>query len=233
MPRTKQPRTSTTGTETRTASSRTNKNGTKSTKLRVISGTGTSKPNENAENGTELTNEQVTDIIKQKRKRNRPDLANFGQENVEPGDNARYLRYAMVAFDLPPIDIADPEQVKNRIELYLTHCIDNDRKPSIAGVANWLGISRDTLNSWKNGEYRNDSHSDLIKKVYTMMEEIMVDYFQNGKVNPASGIFLLKNMFGYKDTADVVITPNNPMQDLDAETARKRLLDAIPDEDDN
>jgi hypothetical protein len=64
------------------------------------------------------------------------------------------------------------------------------------------------------------------------MEEIWYDLMQNGKINPGSGIFLGKNMFGYKDVADVVVTPNNPMQGLDAESARKRLVDSIPDDDD-
>ena len=43
-----------------------------------------------------------------------------------------------------------------------------------------------------------------------MLEELWVDYMQNGKMNPASGIFLGKNMFQYKDVQDVVVTPNNP-----------------------
>ena len=64
-----------------------------------------------------------------------------------------------------------------------------------------------------------------------MMEEIWYDMMQNGKINPASGIFLAKNIFGYKDVADVVVTPNNPMQGLDADTARKRLMESVPDED--
>jgi len=63
------------------------------------------------------------------------------------------------------------------------------------------------------------------------MEEVWYDLMQNGKVNPGSGIFLGKNMFGYKDIADVVVTPNNPLQDLDTESARKRLIESIPDDD--
>ena len=184
----------------------------------------------NKKTETALSDEQATEIVK--RKRNRPDLANFGEENTEPGDNSRFLRYAMVSLKLPPIDISDPKQVQERIECYFAHCIDNDRKPSVIGMANWLGVSRDTLNSWKRGECRTDTHSDMIKKVYMILEEILVDYFQNGKMNPTSGIFLLKNLFGYKDVADVVVTPNNPMQDLNPEDARKRLLDAIPEADD-
>ena len=44
-----------------------------------------------------------------------------------------------------------------------------------------------------------------------MLEELWVEYMQNGKINPASGIFLGKNMFQYKDTQDLVVTPNSPL----------------------
>ena len=182
------------------------------------------------------TENKVVDIVK--KKRNRPDLANFGEENVEPGDISRYIRDARIAFDgglerkpLPPIDISDPEQVKQRISQYLDYCELNDKKPSPSAMASWIGVSRDTLNSWKRGEYRSETHSDTIKKAMVLMEEIWYDMMQGGKVNPGSGIFLGKNMFGYKDIADVVITPNNPLQDMDAEQARKRIADAIPADD--
>lgn len=183
------------------------------------------------------TENKVVDIV-QKKKRNRPDLAKFGEEYTQPGDNARFIREARIAFDgglnrkpLPPIDISDPEQVKQRISDYLDFCEMNDKKPSVVAMANWLGVSRDTLNSWKRGECRGETHSDTIKKALLMMEEIWYDLMQNGKINPGSGIFLGKNMFGYKDVADVVVTPNNPMQGLDADTARKRLIESVPDED--
>lgn len=187
-------------------------------------------------NETGITTEQVQQVMK--KKRNRPDLAKFGEENTEPGDNSRFIREARIAFDggmnrnpLPPIDISDPEQVKQRISDYLDFCEMNDKKPSVIAMANWIGVSRETLNTWKRGEYRSDTHSDTIKKAMLLMEEIWYDMMQNGKINPASGIFLAKNVFGYKDVADVVVTPNNPMQGLDADTARKRLVEGIPDED--
>ena len=66
-----------------------------------------------------------------------------------------------------------------------------------------------------------------------LMEEVWYDMMQNGRINPASGIFLAKNMFGYKDVADVVVTPNNPLQGMDTDTARQRLMDAIPVDDEN
>ena len=188
-------------------------------------------------NNTDITEAQVREVVK--RKRNRPDLAKFGEEYTEPGDNTRFIREARIAFDggmerklLPPIDISDPEQVRHRISEYLDFCEMNDKKPSVIAMANWIGVSRDTLNSWKRGECRGETHSDVIKKALLLMEEIWYDLMQNGKINPGSGIFLGKNMFGYKDVADVVVTPNNPMQGMDAESARQRLIEAVPDEDD-
>lgn len=159
-----------------------------------------------------------TEIVQAvKKRRNRPDLQNFGAENCKPGDNSRYLRLAMVSLNLPPIDISDPAQVEQRITDYFCHCMDNDRKPSVVGMCNWLGISRNTLNTWRNGEYRGPAHSDLINKAYGLLEELWTDYMINGKVNPASGIFLGKNLFGYKDSQDIIIQPKQTITDESAD----------------
>ena len=52
----------------------------------------------------------------------------------------------------------------------------------------------------------------------------------DGKINPIPAIFLLKNNHGYKDQTDVVVTPNNPLQGMDANEARQRLVEAVPDD---
>lgn len=164
-----------------------------------------------AEQNALTTQEQTTKAIK--KHRNRPDLAKFGEENVLPGDNSRYLRYALASWDLPPIDISDEKQVERRISEYFTFCAENDRKPNMVGMANWLGVDSTTLSSWKRGEYRTETHSPLIKKAVAALEEMWVDYMQNGKINPASGIFLGKNMFQYRDAIDIVPTAPSPLGD--------------------
>lgn len=183
-------------------------------------------------NGTEPSEEQVKSIVKKKRGAKWiQDLTDQGGELSQPGDNSRFIRHAMASWGLPKIDISDPAQVEERIGMYFQYCADNDRKPQIVGMCNWLGISRETLSVWRNGEYRKDTHFDIIKKACAIIEEMWADYMQAGKINPATGIFLAKNWYGYKDVADVVVTPNNPLKDLDADQARKRLIDSVPDED--
>ena len=180
---------------------------------------------------TELSTEQITDVVKKRKPKNGLEvMKDFG---AEPGENARFIRFALASWDLPPIDISDPEQVKERIGMYFNHCAENDRKPQIVGMCNWLGINRNTLHEWLTGVTRKETHGDVIKKAVSFIEEMWADYMQSGKLNPASGIFLAKNWYGYKDVADVVVTPNNPLKDMDADQARKRITEAIPVDDDD
>lgn len=148
-------------------------------------------------------------------------------DNVAPGENARFIRFAMASWDLPPIDISDPQQVKDRIALYFQHCAENDRKPQVIGMANWLGVDRDTINNWKRGVVRKDTHSGIVQKALAMLEEMWADYMQNGKINPASGIFLAKNWFGYKDIQDVVVTPQAPYETGSAEDVAARYIEGM------
>ena len=182
------------------------------------------KPKEVQADTAEQAGEQIA-----KRTRNRPDLANYGAENAKPGDNSRYLRMARASLSLPPIDISDPEQVSRRIGDYFDFCEQNDKKPGMAGLANWIGVDSTTLSSWRRGEYRAETHSPLIKKAVQILEELWEDYMQNGKVNPVSGIFLGKITFGYKDVQDYVITPNQPLgQDGDPATMAQKYRQALP-----
>lgn len=179
------------------------------------------------------TNDTVTSLVKTKQKRNRPDLAKFGEEYTEPGDNARYLRHALVSWDLPPIDVSDPKQVEQRIRDYFQYCIDNDLKPNIKGLGNWLGVDESTVRRWRAGEYRAGAHRTLIKKAVDMLQEMWWDYGQNGKCNPASWIFIGKNAFGMKDTTDVVITPNNPAEGRDPDEIRRQYRESLPESTEN
>jgi hypothetical protein len=139
--------------------------------------------------------------------KNSPVIGNNGML-TEPGDNSRFIRHALATYNLPPIDISDAKQVEERILWYFNHCFESDMKPTVKGLCNAVGIGRDTLRTWANGEYRASTHSNMIKKAYDFIEELWEDYMLNGKINPVAGIFLAKNNFGYRDSQEVVLTPN-------------------------
>lgn len=163
-----------------------------------------------------------------KRYHNSPVIGDGGLM-IDKGDNARFLRHALASYNLPTIDISDPDQVKERIGWYFQHCLESDMKPTVTGLCNSLGISRDTLNKWKNGETRALTHSDTIKKAYNILSELWEDYMLNGKINPVAGIFIGKNHFGYSDVQNVEITPK-PLGEIQDQATIEAKYAELPDD---
>ena len=146
-------------------------------------------------------------LTKPKNPVERKDLRWDGNETLMPGDRGYFLRAALSTWDLPPIDISDPEQVETRILWYFQHCVETDLKPTVMGLCNSIGISRDTFYNWEVGNYRKDTHTDIVKKAKNILEELWEVYMVEGKINPIVGIFLGKNHFGYADKREMVIEP--------------------------
>ncbi len=159
---------------------------------------------------------------------------NFGQENIQPGDNAKYIRHALIGIDLPPISLDSDEQVQERIIWYFNHCADNDMKPTVTGLANSLGIDRRTLSDWGRGYRRGkkDNRTEIVRRAYNILEELWEDYMLNGKINPVSGIFIGKNHFDYADKSEVVIRPESPLGEMeDAATIQNKYIESVADDD--
>ena len=173
-------------------------------------------------------NEVVTDVVKQKRKR--PDLSELQTPHTEPGEMARMLGQAMTMSHWPQIDTDDPDQVISRINQYHQFCFDNDIKPDMSGLALAIGVNRTTLWKWENGIESDKPQAvrNILKKGREMNEFILSQLMQNGKINPVTGIFLLKNSHEFRDQQDVVITPNSPLEG-NPDDIRNRYIKAIPD----
>lgn len=137
---------------------------------------------------------------------------------------AKFQRYALATIDLKPIEIADPIAVAQRAEDYFACCYQNDIKPQKPGLAKWLGVNRVTLDKWYRGEQRGSTHRVIMERAFGILEEDLYEQLQSGQISPPSGIFLLKNMFGYKDEQEVVVAKKDPLGDLQSpEELRKRI----------
>lgn len=154
---------------------------------------------------------------------------------LDKGDNARYTAFALSIYSMPEIDITDAEQVNRRVIEYLTTCIDNDIKPGVATLAMALGIDRNRLLkiiSGASGENSGITYSvrSVVKRAYAMFDAMWETNMQSGKINPACGIFLGKNNFGYKDVVDYNLTPKQDTEQVSADQLHRRL-ESLPDDD--
>ena len=177
-------------------------------------------------------NSKITDIVKQKKKRTRPDLTELQTPHCEPGEISRMLGQTMTIANWPAIDTNDADQIIARINQYHQFCFENDIKPDMSGLALAIGVSRPTLWKWENGVESNKPQEvrNALKKGREINEHILVEMMQNGRINPIPALFLLKNNHGYKDQQDVVITPNNPLDSADPETTRRKYIQALPED---
>ena len=182
---------------------------------------------------TKKTDEVVTDIVK-KKPRGGNNILTDAALNLEKGDNTKYLALGRELFNLPTIDLKDPEQVRDRLDEFFAIHERYDMKPTVAGMGMALGLDRRRLWEIKTGvQNRNQdlptATGDSIKKAYEYMEILWENYMQNGKINPVSGIFLGKNNFGYQDKTEYVVTPNvNNDSDYDKDEIKKRYLTDSP-----
>lgn len=166
---------------------------------------------------------------KQKQKRISPKRPNQTAQ-LEPGDNRKFISNGLQIMNLPAIDTDDAQQVWNRIEEYFAISTANDVKPSVAGMALALGTERQTLWRWINGVESSKSKAvrDTLKRGMAFLNMQMEDYMQNGKINPVSGIFLMKNNMGYQDKQEVVVTPNQVTESTESNLIEES--DLLPDD---
>ena len=176
-----------------------------------------------------MAEKNKTDNNKPVRKTGKGAIANWREPDVEDGDNANFLSVSMKLFNLPKVDLHNPDEVEDRLNQYFQIYYEADLKPTVAGMAMALGIDRRRLWEIRNEVVDRNQDlptltRDLVKKAYFILENQWESYMQQGKINPVSGIFLGKNNFGYRDQQEMVLTPNtNNEPDYDVEAIKKRL----------
>ena len=185
----------------------------------------------NSKNGAGLSDDQVTDIVKKKRKR--PDRTEALTPHYEPGEMSTMIMNSINLSSMGDVDMYEPEQVEQRIKQYLSYCIDHDMKPTVESMALAFNTNRTQLWKWKEGVESNlpERSRNAIKKGYSIMNQLLSQTMADGKINPVAAIFLLKNNHAYRDQTDVVVTPNNPYQATSDEELKGKYLTDIPDEE--
>lgn len=167
-------------------------------------------------------------------------LHNAMVPNAKPGDMTKYLNLNQELYNLPDIDLRNPDEVLNRLNEYFNIFAKYDTKPTVAAMAMALGMSRQNLYSIVNGNnnggngYKNNlprAVAYTIKKAYILLENLHENYMMDGKVNPVTGIFMAKNHYGYVDKTEHVVTPNQRSEEeYSVDEIRERYIDTDKNE---
>ena len=152
---------------------------------------------------------------------------------AEPGDISKMVEFDTQWRNMPKVNTGNLSEILDRIDMYFTRCIEWGIRPCVAGMCAALGVTRQTWYYWISGQKRE--YSKELEPINAILESLLEQYGLQGKLNPATQIFLLKNHFGYRDTNEVVLTPSRPdlqLQDeITEERLRKKYLEAALDND--
>ena len=136
----------------------------------------------------------------------------------QPNDIATLnLEHSLRLASLENVDINDAPALAMRIQQYFDICAEENRKPSMSGLALALGISRSTLNDMIERDTRGKYIAAILQKARQIIETTLIGNLQDGKVNPVVGIFLSTNEHGYTNY------PKQPL--IDARPALGELAD--------
>lgn len=103
------------------------------------------------------------------------------------------------AYENPVTKETTVDELRQNIGKYFEYCMENELRPGVENLSLWLGVCRSAFLQWSKGERRKEFQEVAMQAKQTMAA-YMEYMFQKGEINPVSGIFLLKNWYGYKDT---------------------------------
>lgn len=95
------------------------------------------------------------------------------------------------------------EEIKQRIDEYFSFCQQSSIRPGIESLCLALHISRTTLFNWNNGTNCSAKCQEYVQSAKGFISAFIEQSMLGGKISPPSGIFLMKNWLGYKDTVSI------------------------------
>lgn len=181
----------------------------------------------------DTTGQAVEQAVKTKMKPRGGNSPVIGDNGIvtQEGDNSKYAALLLEVHSWGKVDKSDVSALEERFIKYLNFCLSHDVKIGNQMCYLALGITKDNAYDWENGRGQGKPHSDFIKNVRAICSGNRELLLQDGKVNPILGIFWQKNYDGMKDVQDIVVTPNNPLGEVqDPATIQQKYLEGTADD---
>lgn len=124
------------------------------------------------------------------------------KENVEITDENNILRVFNSFRKLPPVNKADVEGVKERLDRYFEVCADAKFIPTVESMMLCLGISRQAAWKWQKAECEA---GQIVERAKQFINAIITSAAMMGQTPFPYAIWLQKNHFGYADSQKLEI----------------------------
>lgn len=117
--------------------------------------------------------------------------------------NIRHIDHVLDVAMFPRLQEWNPENIGRRTAEYLEKCKEDGIRVNLSDYALALGTTPDGLNELVSDKRLTDETRAAVLKGISMIEDLMLVMMSEQRINPVTGIFMLKNHFGYKDQSEI------------------------------
>lgn len=175
--------------------------------------------------GTSLRTDEVTAAI---RKRGSKSASIEANNTATPSEISEMIGNVLYWYHKTPVKSDD--ECADRLTEYFRHVASTGEIPTVEKMCLSLGVARETVWRWKTGQGCSVTRRNMIKKAYDIMGALDAELVSRNKIPQVTYIFRAKNFYDLADQQQIVVTPNDPLAGMDAETARKRYAEALPED---
>ena len=126
---------------------------------------------------------------------------------------------------------ANDEEVKRRIDEFFEYCRISGLRPGVESLGIALGVSRQTVWKWAHGVACGPKRQELIENALAFIAGFLEQCGMQGKINPVTYIFLMKNWYGYSDSPVEIADSRSGAPRKSREELLEIVSDAAPRED--
>lgn len=131
---------------------------------------------------------------------------NAQEPDIEPDKLSLMVASMAELQKMQPVQTDD--EVEERLQFFFDWCSRKQLRPTVSLMCLCLGYSRQTLWNWQQ---RGGRRGELIDRSKAVIEALTEQWMTCGRINPVSGIFILKANFGWRETVTIETVPR---QDL-------------------
>lgn len=168
-------------------------------------------------------------------RRNSPVIGDNGLTATPDELNAltRNMRENFIAdLSRKPIDLHNPQEVKQAIINYFIDCEKSGKRPGNMGLYRALDLTRQDVNDALRGKNKSKVSPaciDTIKKALSLLSEYREQLGAQGKLNPVTMIFWQKNFDGMTDAQQIQVTASPaPAAAMTPEEVARQIEQDIP-----
>ena len=120
--------------------------------------------------------------------------------------------------------VRNNDDLRNRIQVYFDYCERNGVRPGIETICTALSIHRSTFYRWAKGINCDEERFIICSQAKHIIDGFLEMSSNQGKLNPATAIFLMKNYLGYEDSVTIEARTN---QEAEMLPSRSRTAESI------